>query len=70
MVPDRRSAPGRAFVVLRRGVAPASGEELVAWCRERLANFKVPRSVVVLAELPKGATGKVAKDTLREPATP
>jgi HIP---CoA ligase len=67
-VPDERLGEvGRAFVVLRHGAAlePA---ELVAWCAEQLANFKVPRSVVVRPELPRGATGKVAKALLREPA--
>ncbi|MCO1655497.1 FadD3 family acyl-CoA ligase [Pseudonocardia humida] len=68
-VPDERLGEvGRAFVVLRRGAAPAAEAELIAWCRERLAGFKVPRSVVVLPELPKGATGKVAKAALRAPA--
>ncbi|GAA1267295.1 FadD3 family acyl-CoA ligase [Pseudonocardia aurantiaca] len=68
-VPDERLGEvGRAFVVLRHGAAPSTEEELLAWCRERLANFKVPRSVVVLPELPRAATGKVAKAALREPA--
>ncbi|WP_214400855.1 FadD3 family acyl-CoA ligase [Pseudonocardia lacus] len=70
-VPDERLGEvGRAFVVLRHGAGRRSERELLGWCRERLANFKVPRSVVVLPELPKGATGKVAKDALRAPATP
>jgi acyl-CoA synthetase (AMP-forming)/AMP-acid ligase II len=69
-VPDERLGEvGRAFVVLRRGAAPTTGPELTAWCRERLAGFKVPRSVVLLAELPRGATGKVAKAALTHPVT-
>jgi HIP---CoA ligase len=69
-VPDERMGEvGRAFVVLRHGAPAVTEPELVAWCRERLANFKVPRQVVVLAELPRAATGKVAKAALRHAAT-
>ena len=49
-----------AFVTLRPG-ARAGAEELVAFCRGRLAAFKYPRHVSVVSELPKGATGKVLK---------
>jgi len=49
-----------AFVTLRPG-AHAGADELVAFCRERLAAFKYPRRVSVVSELPKGATGKVLK---------
>jgi acyl-CoA synthetase (AMP-forming)/AMP-acid ligase II len=41
-------------------------EELIRYCRERLANYKVPRSVVVVEALPRNATGKVVKDVLRK----
>ncbi|HXD94931.1 MAG TPA: AMP-binding protein [Candidatus Acidoferrum sp.] len=53
-----------AFVVLRAGTA-AGPEELIAWCRERLAAFKYPRRVTMLATLPRSATGKVLKARLR-----
>jgi long-chain acyl-CoA synthetase len=49
-----------AFVTLRPG-ARADADELVAFCRERLAAFKYPRRVILVTELPKGATGKVLK---------
>ena len=55
-----------AFVELKPG-APASAEEILAWCRANLAGFKVPRRVV-FAELPKTSTGKVQKFRLRETA--
>jgi long-chain acyl-CoA synthetase len=55
-----------AFVTLRPG-ARANAEELVAFCRERLAAFKYPRRVSVVSELPKGATGKVLKWQLKVP---
>jgi acyl-CoA synthetase (AMP-forming)/AMP-acid ligase II len=61
-VPDERFGQvGKAFVVPK---GPVSGEELIAWSRERMAGFKVPRSVAFLDELPLNATGKVMKDKL------
>jgi 3-(methylthio)propionyl---CoA ligase len=44
-----------------------SGEELIAWCRQHLAAFKCPRTVVFV-ELPKTSTGKIQKFRLREMA--
>ena len=38
----------------------------MAWCRERMANYKAPRRVVVVDELPLNATGKVLKYELRQ----
>jgi benzoate-CoA ligase family protein len=58
-----------AFVVAVPGAAP-TGTELVAWCREGLASFKRPRAVVLVAEIPKTATGKVQRFRLREQAGP
>jgi acyl-CoA synthetase (AMP-forming)/AMP-acid ligase II len=64
-VPDHRLGEvGRAFVLPRRG-ASVDPEELIAYCKERLANYKVPRSVVVVDELPRNASGKVLKTDLR-----
>jgi fatty-acyl-CoA synthase len=53
-----------AFVELKTG-AIASKEEIVTWCRERLAHYKAPRHVV-FTELPKTATGKIQKFRLRD----
>ena len=53
-----------AFVALRPR-ADAAPEEVVAFCRERLAAYKYPREVIVLDDLPKGASGKVLKTELR-----
>ena len=50
-------------VVLREGAA-LDGAALEAWGRERLASFKLPRSWVVLEELPRTASGKVQKHRL------
>lgn len=55
-----------AFVTLREGVT-LSDIEVIEYCRERLAGFKVPRHIV-FTELPKTSTGKVQKYALREQA--
>jgi long-chain acyl-CoA synthetase len=52
-----------AFVTLH-SAAIAGADELVAHCRERLAAFKYPRRVVIVAELPKSSTGKILKSRL------
>jgi fatty-acyl-CoA synthase len=55
-----------AFVELRPG-ASVEADALIAWCRERLAAYKLPRQIV-FGELPKTSTGKVQKYLLRERA--
>ena len=45
--------------------AALTAEGLIAWCRDRMAGFKVPRYVEFLDELPLNATGKVMKDRLQ-----
>jgi acyl-CoA synthetase (AMP-forming)/AMP-acid ligase II len=67
-VPDERLGEvGKAFVVPRPGAAltPAS---VIAFCRERMANYKVPRAVEIVPALPVNAAGKVMKYVLRERA--
>jgi len=54
-----------AFVTLRPG-ALASADELIAFCRERLAGYKYPRRITIVGELPKSATGKILKAKLRD----
>ena len=63
---DRWGESPCAFVTLRPGMT-ASAEELIAHCRNELAHFKVPRTVV-FGELPKTSTGKVQKTVLRDQA--
>ena len=65
-VPDARQGEvGAAFVVPRRGTVldPA---QIVAWAVEHMANYKVPRQVHVVQDLPVNAAGKVLKGELRE----
>jgi acyl-CoA synthetase (AMP-forming)/AMP-acid ligase II len=64
-VPDERLGEvGMAFVVAAPG-ATLEPDALIAWARDEMANFKVPRRVEILTELPLNATGKVVKDDLR-----
>jgi len=56
-----------AFVTPKSEADAPSAEELIGWCRERLAHFKTPRTVV-LGPLPKTSTGKIQKFVLRERA--
>jgi long-chain acyl-CoA synthetase len=53
----------KAVVEVRTSTTP---DEIAAWCRERIADFKVPHVVEIVAELPRTPTGKVLKRYLRE----
>lgn len=65
-VPDpKRGETVKAFLVLKAG-ASASREEIVAFCKERLAPYKVPKIVEFSKELPKTIIGKVLRRALRE----
>ncbi|MGU9981187.1 acyl-CoA synthetase [Phreatobacter sp. HK31-P] len=63
---DRWGETPCAFVELKPGTS-ATAEEIMAWCRQNLAAFKCPRTVV-FTELPKTSTGKIQKFVLREMA--
>lgn len=64
--PDERLGEvGVAFVVVKAGASLDEGS-LIAFCRERMANYKVPRRAVFVDALPVNATGKVLKYRLRE----
>jgi fatty-acyl-CoA synthase len=56
-----------AFVTLKPGAPALSEEEVIDWCRQKLARFKVPRTVV-FGPLPKTSTGKIQKFVLRQQA--
>jgi long-chain acyl-CoA synthetase len=52
-----------AFIVLREGVQ-VSADELLSFCRERLADYKCPKTIRIVSEIPKGPTGKLLKREL------
>lgn len=65
-VPDKRMGEvGCALIVLRTGASLIEAE-VIAFCKEHLANFKVPRSVRFVDSLPRNPSGKVLKNVLRE----
>jgi acyl-CoA synthetase (AMP-forming)/AMP-acid ligase II len=68
-VPDERMGEvGMAFVVPATGVEPVTEESLIAWARDEMANYKVPRHVRFVEALPLNASGKVLKYELRDRA--
>ncbi|QCD56512.1 FadD3 family acyl-CoA ligase [Streptomyces hawaiiensis] len=68
-VPDARLGEvGRAYVVRRPG-ALLTADDLIAWSRREMANYKVPRTVRFVERLPRNASGKVVKGALRDLVT-
>jgi len=65
-VPDEKWGEAIRAVVVCRPDHTLEETELIAWCRERMTRFKCPTSVVMTDALPKGGTGKVQKNVLRE----
>jgi acyl-CoA synthetase (AMP-forming)/AMP-acid ligase II len=64
-IPDARLGEvGAAFVVARPGSA-LTADDLLAWARDHVANYKVPRRIEIVDELPLNASGKVLKGELR-----
>ena len=56
-----------AFVTLKDPSVELSSEEIIQFCRDQMAHYKIPKTVVFL-ELPKTSTGKIQKNALREKA--
>jgi 2-aminobenzoate-CoA ligase len=70
-VPDElRGQIAKAFVVLKPGES-LSSEELIAFCKGKIATYKLPREIVIVNELPRTPTGKLLRRVLKqkEPAT-
>ena len=64
-VPDRRMGEvGMAFIIAKPGASIVT-EDVIAWCRANMANYKVPRYVQTVDALPMNASGKVLKFELR-----
>ncbi len=65
-VPDQvRGQIAKAFVVLKPGQT-ATREELIEYCKDKIAKYKLPREVVFVSELPRTPTGKLLRRVLRE----
>lgn len=63
-VPDERMGEVARAYLVKSGDTPLEAAEVIAWSRANMANYKVPRSVVFLDELPMNAGGKVDKAAL------
>jgi 2-aminobenzoate-CoA ligase len=69
-VPDElRGQIAKAFVVLQAGKT-ATPEELIEYCRDKIATYKLPREVVVVKEFPRTPTGKLLRRVLRQQDSP
>jgi acyl-CoA synthetase (AMP-forming)/AMP-acid ligase II len=66
-VPDPRWGEAVKAVVVLQATSPATEAELIAYCRERIAHYKAPKSVDFVASLPRNPSGKVLKRVLRAP---
>jgi acyl-CoA synthetase (AMP-forming)/AMP-acid ligase II len=66
-IPDPKWGESVKAVVELSAGQEVSPEDLVAWCKGRLAGYKCPRSVEIMAELPRNPTGKLLKKDLRKP---
>ena len=55
-----------AYIELEEGIPTIKESEIKSYLREHLANFKIPKHIYIIDELPKNATGKVLKRALKE----
>jgi crotonobetaine/carnitine-CoA ligase len=69
-IPDPiRDEAIKAFVILHPDAA-ATADDLIGWCAERLAKFRVPEVVEFRQELPRTSVGKIQKHLLRSESAP
>jgi HIP---CoA ligase len=61
---DRLGEVGVAFIIPTAGTSPTA-DDIIAWCREHMANYKVPRRIELVSQLPLTPSGKVMKFELR-----
>jgi len=65
-VPHEKWCETIRAVATRREGSSLTEQQLIEWCRDRMTHFKCPTSVVFVEALPKGGTGKIQKNVLRE----
>jgi long-chain acyl-CoA synthetase len=69
-VPDEKWGEAvKGIVVLKPG-SEATEEELIRFCKERIARYKAPKSIDFISALPKTGSGKIEKKKLRDPYWP
>ena len=65
-VPDEKSGEAVKLFVVRAQGSALTAEELIAYCRERLTAYKMPRHVSFIDALPKSTVGKILRRELRD----
>ncbi|MDA8235271.1 MAG: long-chain-fatty-acid--CoA ligase [Clostridia bacterium] len=63
---DAKGEVPKAFITLKPDAEKVSENEIIAFCKERIAAYKVPRIVEIIANMPKNATGKILKRVLQD----
>jgi acyl-CoA synthetase (AMP-forming)/AMP-acid ligase II len=66
-VPNEKWGEAVKAVVVKKGGAEVSGQELISFAREKIAGYKVPKSVDFIDQLPRNASGKLLKKDIRAP---
>ena len=66
-VPDEKWGEAVKAIVVKQADADVTPEQVIAWTKERIAGFKVPKTVDFVAELPRNPSGKILKKDLRAP---
>jgi acyl-CoA synthetase (AMP-forming)/AMP-acid ligase II len=66
-VPDERWGEAVKAIVVRKPGRYPTAEDVIAWARERIAGYKVPKSVEFVERLPRNPSGKILRRELREP---
>ena len=67
-VPDEKYGEALlAFIAMSEGFEPPSTQEMIDFCRDKLAGYKIPRQLEIIDALPRNPTGKIQKMVLREP---
>ena len=64
-IPDKRMGEVACAFLIADAGAQLDGEQVISWCRDHMANYKVPRQVHLVDSLPTNASGKVLKTALR-----
>ncbi len=64
-LPDERMGEVAKAFIVKLPDSELTGEQVIAWCRENMANYKVPRVVEFISEMPLNAAGKILKTELR-----
>jgi acyl-CoA synthetase (AMP-forming)/AMP-acid ligase II len=66
-VPDERWGEAVKAIVVRKEGASPDPAEIIAWARERIAGYKLPKSVDFVEAIPRNPSGKVLRRELRKP---